>query len=262
MLVNLLFVDDSYSDHTKISSLTGVLIPVHKYNALRTQYYQILEWIIKPNENTFNLNPPELHASKLFKGMPGIDDKQKLKTFNDIVDFVNSNGIEVYRSGVYVTDEVTKNFTPDPEMYSFNFDNLIRLLKDKLSNEMIIPVMDKLPETNKKFTYKDKDYDYSLGSMISGSRMATDILRETGGAKLLTIKNTENVLGEVFYADSKYAIFIQIADMIAYLLHILDFSQINEINTDFKSKLLEIALKINQKLINSTIIALESINTS
>jgi diaminopimelate epimerase len=68
--VNFLFMDESCSESvdnkkTVISSLTGVLVPIHKYAELRTKFYDLLEWSIKPEPNTINMGLPELTPARI-----------------------------------------------------------------------------------------------------------------------------------------------------------------------------------------------------
>lgn len=56
------------NNKTVISSLTGVLVPIHRYAELRTEFYNLLEWSIKPEPNTINMDVPELHWRKLLTG--------------------------------------------------------------------------------------------------------------------------------------------------------------------------------------------------
>jgi len=81
MDVNLLFMDESCSDvidnkNTVISSLTGIMVPIHRYAELRSKFYELLEWSIMPAPNTINLQVPELHGRDL---LPDKDDEKKKK---------------------------------------------------------------------------------------------------------------------------------------------------------------------------------------
>jgi hypothetical protein len=101
MNVNLLFMDESCSEsidnqNTVISSLTGVLVPTHKYAELRTKFYDLLEWSIKPEPNVINMAVPELHGREL---LPGEDDEKKLNILDRVVDLVVGNHLEIYRVG-------------------------------------------------------------------------------------------------------------------------------------------------------------------
>jgi hypothetical protein len=49
-----------------------------------------------------------------------------------------------------------------------------------------------------------------------------DLMRAAGMDKIMSIKNTENILGEVFYSDSKYSVFTQMVDIVAYLRNVTD----------------------------------------
>ncbi len=95
MSVNFLFMDESCSEpidnkNTVISSLTGVLVPINRYAEIRTKFYDLLEWSIKPEPNTINLGIPELHGSEL---LPGEGDEKKLEMLEGVVNLVVSNNL-------------------------------------------------------------------------------------------------------------------------------------------------------------------------
>ena len=57
----------------------------------------------------------------------------------------------------------------------------------------------------------------------------------------MSIKHSENILGEVFYADSNFSILTQLADMVSYLRNTVDISRTFKELSGFKKRLLKIA---------------------
>ena len=104
MNLNLLFMDECYNKETSITSLTGLLVPAHQYADLRVQFYEILQWAIRPQEHAVGWSP-ELHANRL---LPDKNDDTRLETLEKVVDLVVSNHLKVYRVGYFVTTNLQK----------------------------------------------------------------------------------------------------------------------------------------------------------
>ena len=67
MNIEFLFIDDSFNEDTKYSSLTGILVPLDKFEIIRDDFYiRILNQFIIL-EKCFELNPPSLHGKELLK---------------------------------------------------------------------------------------------------------------------------------------------------------------------------------------------------
>jgi hypothetical protein len=206
-------MDESCSGHidnkkTVISSLTGIMVPIHRYAELRTKFYDLLEWSITPETNTINLHVPELHGSKL---LPDEDDEKKLNILEGVVDLVVKNQLEIYRGGYYITNTIRKHFKGDEEMLGGLWCGILNTLKPKIEKEMIIPVMDGFNKSRvRKFSQLVK---------------SMDVMRAAGYGQSISIKHSENILGEVFYADSQYSIFIQVVDLVSWLRQLSDISR-------------------------------------
>jgi hypothetical protein len=61
---------------------------------------------------------------------------------------------------------------------------------------------------------------------------------------------SENVLGEVFYCDSQYAIMIQLADCVGYLLNAFELAAIGEVLSPFKMAMASIASPLDATLLD------------
>lgn len=237
MNANLLFLDESCSkpidnNKTIISSLTGVLVPIHRYAELRTEFYNLLEWSIKPEPNTINMDVPELHWRKL---LTGEEDEKKINILEGVVALVLINQLEVYRCGYYVTQKIQKTFKNDKQMLGTLWLELLESLKPKIENEMIIPVMDGF----------DKNMVRKFSQLVKGM----DVMRAAGHKQSISLKHSENILGEVFYADSYYSIFTQVADLISGLRQLSDISREGKELTDYKKMLLMISEKLEPAIV-------------
>lgn len=227
MKLNFLFMDECFDERTTISSLTGLLVPASEYAELRVKFYDILQWAMRPEEQVIAW-PPELHGRNLLRGE---DDNKKVQVVEQVVDFVISNDLELYRTGYYINAGVKGVFKGDEKMVSLCWSNMLTLLQSKIEKEMLIPVMDSCgPDIVPKF---------------SGTIQNLDIMRAAGYSENLSIEHSENILGEVFYAVSKYSIFTQVADIVSYLRHVVDWSKAGLPMEPFKKRLLTVGERLS-----------------
>ena len=92
--------------------------------------------------------------------------------------------------------------------------------------------------------------DINTSKVFSQFIKTLEIARRTTKNNNLTIKNSKNIYGEVFYADSKFSIFIQLVDMISYMLHCNDYKIFDKTYGAFKSKIIEVTEKIRPELVD------------
>lgn len=243
MNANLLFMDESCSkpidnNKTVISSLTGVLVPIHRYAELRTKFYNLLEWSIKPEPHTINMDVPELHGRDL---LPKEDCEKKRNILEGVVDLVVANHLEIYRIGYYITKTIRKTFKGDEEMLGSLWFGILDALRFKIENEMIIPVMDGFDKVRK------------FSQLVKGM----DVMRAAGREQSISLKHSENILGEVFYADSQYSVFTQVADLISWLRQLSDLSREGEDLTPYKKSLLVVSEKLEPAIVCDEVIAMK-----
>lgn len=230
-------MDDCYSKETQISSITGLLVPLNVYADTRSRFYQVTPRIesLLPDGRKFNdIRPPELHSSEFLKELPNADDNLRFHTWEAIVELVLSQELEVYRCGYYITKKVRKwvsGFGTDDKLRDLCWASLISMLEMKLEQEVIIPVMDSLSKP--------------IAKTFSQLVQTMDQMRAAGWESIMSIKHSENILGEVFYCDSKYSIFIQVADTISYLRHVTDMASKGMELTEFKKRLSTISEKLS-----------------
>jgi hypothetical protein len=89
---------------------------------------------------------------------------------------------------------------------------------------------------------------------FSGMIKSADVFRAAG--QPVSLENSENIIGEVFYADSKYSIFTQIVDNASYLRHVTDWAREGKPLTGFKSQLAEISQRLGPAIVHEDIIEL------
>jgi hypothetical protein len=208
MRTELLFVDDTDAGATTGAlALTGVLVDVSRYDAVRTDFCTMKRQLFPDPPNTVNTSPPEYHGSALFKGVPEATDDHRVRAHRDMVTLCNRHELDVVRCGYWNGRELDQ--TSPGVAITLCWFGLLDMLQDRLADRTIIPVMDQCKEKTAR--------------SISGSMKNTDILRTAMPDRhFLSRRNTENVLGEVFYADSAMSVFVQVADMLGYMLHARD----------------------------------------
>lgn len=236
-------MDDSYNEQTKISSITGLLVSVKMYAETRTKFYKIVpreEHTLPGGKIIVDIRPPELRGSEYLKSLPNVDDDIKIKTFEDVAELVITRNLEVYRSGLYInqrTMKISKDFNINWRFLDLCWSRMILMLEPKLVNEMIVPVMDGFK-------------DFKIFSQIVKNM---DLMRSAGWEPIMSVKNTENILGEVFYCDSKFSIFTQIADNVEYLRQVTDLVREGIELSEFKRRLLPISERLTPSIIREEI---------
>jgi hypothetical protein len=118
----------------------------------------------------------------------------------------------------------------------------LRVLQPEYETQMLIPVMD--------------GFNSRMVTTFSSPVKFLDIIRTNGSDEWLSLRHTENILGEVFYADSRYSIFIQVADMLSYLALVTDLYSANLPLSPSKSRLFAIAKRIPPDLFREHIVTM------
>ena len=242
-------MDDSYNDQTHISSITGLLVPASLYSETRSRFYKIVpraEKILADGTRFIDIRPPELRGSKYLKNLPNADENLIFQTLEGVVELVVTQNLEVYRSGCYITQEtskLSKDFNIDWRLHDICWLNMVSMLEAKMTQEMIVPVMDGFSATTVK----------TFSQFVKNM----DLMRSAGWGPIMNIKNTENILGEVFYCDSRYSIFTQIADNIEYLREVADLAREGKALTSFKRRLLPISERLSPSIIREEITLLK-----
>jgi len=228
--------------------MTAVILRADKYNSIRAGFYGILKPYIIPKDNTINLMPPELHGHALLRDEPDDDDRKKLHTFHQVVDLVIENQLDVYRIGYYITPEFKTTYKGDERGTSVCWFGITAVTQPVYENEQLIAIMDGF----------DKETVRKMSSMIGNC----DLMRSAGRGYALSLKNTENMIGEVFYADSRYSVMIQIVDIVAYLRNVNDLSEEGWQFSSFKEKVLAEAKRLDSVMKYDEVVELNKIRVN
>src|SRR6266478_7870411 len=170
MTVNFLFMDESFHPKTRVSSLTGILIPVDHYPELRDGFYKLLAPLIRPSPEVIKL-APELHGHEF---LPQETDATKLQILDGVASLVLSHNLRIYRVGYFITPEIERAFKADAKMTGLCFQSMLFMMQPVLEQERLIPVMDGL--------------DGSTARCFSPSLKRVDEMRAIGLEASLSLK--------------------------------------------------------------------------
>ena len=226
-MANFLFMDESRGTETGIVALTGLLVPLDRYNDLRTRFYELMRWTVEPEERTLRLAPLELRGSSFLSWHEGADNDLKLRLFSDVAGLVVDERVAVYRVGYHRQKRLNTILAGEVGYLGLCWIGMLTVLQPVYAAEHLIPVMDGL--------------DMKVAQMFSQTVRTSDVMRAVGLEESVSFENTENILGEVFYCDSRYSIFTQVADIVCYLRHISDKHAKGIVLSEFQQQLRDIS---------------------
>lgn len=227
--LKFMFMDESVSPEirvngTRIGSLTGIILSAQQCIALRESFLKVLKPLFtKANEKGINeISPiPEIHGSCM---LPTEDDSVKLRYFKAVAELMAKSDVNIYRVGYYLTPEYLEMFKADKEARGLCWHGLLLVTQQEYEDSYLVPIMDSV---NKEHIGQ---YCSPIQTLLT--------FRSIGWDKDLSIRNSENIIGEVFFADSRYSILTQVVDVVAYLRCIQDQANEGVTMTSFKKQLL------------------------
>lgn len=260
-------MDDNTNCKTRITALTGVLVPASRYAELRDQLYRDLPWFLteqpeieiwdesggEPAEiipawttksagkrsdewmaEWTTVLPPELHASDLYKEHGLVDDGVRLAALESVVDFVLNNDLSVYRVGVIPPrDRCARRYT-DNELHRQCWLKMLLALQPVLDTQQVIPIMDGLNLGRARaLSAVIRNFDIFRASGIGGNADENPCL-----ARL------SNILGEMYFANSEHSVFVQVADVVSYLRTVTDWANHQFDLQRYKAQLLPLAKQL------------------
>jgi hypothetical protein len=242
-----LFLDESMDESLDLASLTGVLVPLHAYRAVRDAICRLVWDVLAPPPNTVP-QPIELHARKL---LPELDhlpkekgDAARLHVLQSVTAIVNEHGLQVLRVCYTNRAEIAAMLKGDPKLYALNFFGIQTGLQDLMETTLVLPVMDGVPGATegKKAPSIDTTLIRAFAANVRWIHHARHCDAVSGS---LSIKNAHN-LAEPVFGDSAHATLLQLVDLVSYLLLQRDRA---ELMPDYKMGEFKTAvLKIGQGL--------------
>jgi hypothetical protein len=209
MSTYFLFLDDSTSpvlrnsDKARIVALTGILVEIGQFNKLSEAFYNMLKplYVQKTSDGTdFYSKIPEVHGSDMLRN--GASDNEKIRVYSEIVNLIANYKLPIYRIGYYISNNKANDPHNECSAKSYCFSGFLFELQPIYKSAYFIPIMD--------------GFNKDIVNIFSGSVQWLHSYRAVGGPGL-SIANSDNIIGEVFFADSKYSTLTQVVDVISYL---------------------------------------------
>ncbi len=257
--VNFIFIEESVTDEVDIASLTALVVPLEKFENIRTEFYKILNKIldvIYPNRSEEKKidYPPILHARTFLQNssensafdFSNITDEFRIKILREVLGIIRDYNLFVIRLGYNNYKEIEQNIKDD-KLHNTNWFGLSRTLDSIYENSILIPVMEGI--------------DSKIVSKFSNMIWASNCLRELYPrlSNSLALKNSNNFYGSVFFTQSKYTECIQIVDIISYLLQKADYVKIKGTASEYSKSMVSTLSTLNEENLINSIIKMETI---
>lgn len=230
-----LFLDECMYEPLDLASLTGVLVPVESYAAVRDEMCRLAWELLSPEWNVIPA-PIDLHGRNLLPELannPQAEaDQARLHVLARVAGIVNAHKLRVLRVSYLNRTEIAAIIMKgDPKLYGLNFFGVQAGLQDIMAETLVVPVMDGVP-SSAPTAKKAPAIDLSLIRAFASSVRWIHHVRQHAHAKsFLSIRNTEN-LGEPLFGDSAHATLLQLADLVSYLLLQIDRSELETPSTE------------------------------
>lgn len=248
-----LFLDESMDEQLDLASLTGVIVPLTAYCAVRDAICRLVWEVLAPPPNTVP-QPIEFHARRLLSELDHLPieqaDDARLHVLRSAVKIVNDYGLQVHRVSYTNRAEIAEVAKGDPKLYGLNFFDIQVGLQDLMETTMVLPVMDGVPGTPE--SKKAPRIDPSLiRAFAANVRWIHHIRNSDAVSGMLSIKNAHN-LAEPVFGDSTHATLLQLVDLVSYLLLQRDRAELTPGNqaSEFKSAVLEVSNGLDMQLLN------------
>ena len=244
-----LFIDECLNPNLNLAALTGIFVPLDKYTLIRDEISKLVFNVQAPQ---INIVPPliELHARNLLEELsnnnPNKTDKGKIKILSDIVDIVNRHRLLILRISYLNHREITDFLKGDSKLYQTIFSNILGLIQKFFFDSLILPVIDGIPSckpSSRKSPKIDTQLIFSFAHQI---RFIHHMRCNKNIKKGHSLDNFINIAEPVF-VDSYYSTLIQLVDLVSYLLHQVEKTDLNpnKIKSDYQKKILNCARSID-----------------
>jgi len=244
------FIDDSFNNDAGLATLTSIFIPQRKMESITIDFYKILSQIIDkfPKKNAHSriiYSAPVLHGDSLLKNgkkenstldFSNIDDDFRIKIFNDIIDLVIKHKLRIVRLGYNNYDELSKMNFKQNQMDNLNWIGLSTYIDRSLKIKKAVCVME---GNNDKMIH-------ALSAWLSSAKETSYLYPDL--EKSSAFKNSKKFIGNVFYVNARYCEYLQIADVIGYILHKKDYIDITGNRSDFSKRIYELQPRLEKNI--------------
>jgi hypothetical protein len=255
------YIDESFCEKAGLATLTSIFIPQRKLNAVTIDFYKIIRQIIdkfpdKINNSRRIYSSPVLHGKSLLRkkekekenitlDFSNIDDDFRIEIFNNVIDLVIKHKLRIIRLGYNNYDELRKaNYKAD-QMYNFNWIGLSTYIDRSLRIKKAICVM----EGN------DMEMINAFSKFLSSGKTLSYIYPDL--EKSSAYNDSRKFIGNVFYVPARYCEYLQIVDIIAYILHKKDYIDITGDSSDFSKRIYDLHQRLKKNIDSNNLTKLE-----
>ena len=239
----MLFLDESTNERVRpsIASMTGLLLPVEKYDQLRLGLYQLHPELQSDTSRPATTTPSELHGRDLLRDQK---DEDRLEVLHGLVELLGSIDLEVARVGYFMTDAMKETFG---DGYSLAFFGLMTALAPLTSERFVIPI-------------HDAGFNESFGATaraLSKNAKIQDVLRSNGIGVGYVGGQAAN-LSEIVHAESLFSAPLQGVDLVSSLRSLFDARRVDaELSlTPHKEAWLAIAERLTGRMVVDALVAM------
>jgi hypothetical protein len=249
-----LFLDECSYAPLDLSALTGVLVPLDKYIALRDGMCKIVVDALADVPDTIS-QPIELHGNDLLSELtdlePGEHDRRRLEVLRESAALVNKNRLKLFRVGYLNRSEIVQFLKVDRDLHGLNFLGIEAALAKTLSESLVFPVMDGIPRSSPD-TKAPKINPALIRAFAAHIRFTHHLRQYPYTARSLSIENVTN-LAEPAFGDSTHSVMLQLVDLISWLLLQLEREKYapSAETSDYKKQILAIAKGIDPALVHA-----------
>jgi hypothetical protein len=251
MGVVFLYLDESVD--LDVASLTGLLVPALQGPRVRDAVIRVArQALISAGQPASG--PVELHGVDMLRDVPGVSDEIRLDVFARAIDIVNRERLQIVSVGHSSAGAVRKGYQkivsdPGDKLYYPNFQELVESLH-LLPDMLIVPVFDGVPgraSSGAQAPVNQLAYEAFLlgGAITHWNRIS---LEDRPAGWVGHREHLRNLMEPVF-SDSAQSPLLQLADIIGYLLGVVERVQ-QAPSTAWKRRLADIARGIDPRLVH------------
>jgi hypothetical protein len=253
-----IFIDESICEEIGLATLTSLFIPQRKIKRITKDFYVVIKEIIDKFPNTTKegskvvYSTPILHANSLLQNskenaaldFTEINDEFRIHIMSKILDIVIKHRLHIVRLGYNNYNEIQKANFKDDKMYSTNWLGLSSYIDRYCWAKNVICVMD---GNNMKMIR-------TLSGFISSAKNLSYLYPEFDKSSIFI--DSRRFIGNVFYVPARYCEFLQIVDIISFVLHKKDFIDKKNVRTEFTSSIYNLHEKLDNKRVTNSVISL------
>ncbi len=244
-----IYIDESFCEKSSLATLTAIFIPQRKLGQITADFYKVISLIIeqfpnKKNGSRFIYSAPVLHGNSLLRINPkkdvenkgwdfsAIEDDFRIKIFNEVINIIRKNKLKIVRLGYNNYNELKKRNFTDNRMHNTIWVGLSSYIDRSYEVKKAICVMDgNATEMIRAFS-----------TFISGAKMFSYVYPDLEKSSVFT--DSKKFIGNVFFVPARYCEFLQIVDLISYILHKKDYLDITGEWSEFSKKIYNLSFRL------------------